>query len=74
MSKCFREELLEIMREVRTVDCHSHTILKREYYKAGQLSLFNLMSYYDREVHSATGKGIAQLCADAKSDGNASNP
>ena len=68
MNKNFREELLEIMAEIRTIDCHSHTCLKREYYKSGTRDLFNLMSYYEREINSATGKGSGQLYADAKSD------
>jgi len=68
MDDKFRKEFLEAMQEIRTVDCHSHTTLKSGYYSAGQLNLFNLMSYYDREIHAATGKGAGQLFADAKSD------
>jgi len=68
MSDKFREELLEAMREIRTIDCHSHTCLKSEYYKAGQRNLFNLMSYYDREIQAATGKSSGQLYEGAKSD------
>lgn len=68
MSKVFREELLEAMREIRTIDCHSHTILKRDYYKSGQFSLFNLMSYYEREIGAATGKSSGQLYASAKTE------
>lgn len=68
MSDIFREELLEAMQEIRTIDCHSHTCLKRDYYKSGTRNLFNLMSYYDREIHSATGKGSDQLYAGARSD------
>jgi hypothetical protein len=68
MSNSFREELLEAMQGIKTIDCHSHTTLKSGYYNAGQLNLFNLMSYYEREIHSATGKGLGELCADAKTD------
>lgn len=68
MNNSFREELLEIMQEIKTIDCHSHTNLKSSYYKIGQINLFNLMSYYEREIYSATGKGLGQLCADAKTD------
>ncbi len=68
MSKVFKEELLEAMQDIRTVDCHSHTNLKRDYYKLGQLSLFNLMSYYEREFISVTGKVSSQLYASAKSE------
>jgi uncharacterized protein len=68
MDNSFRDELLETMRQIRTIDCHSHTTLKSGYYSMGQLNLFNLMSYYEREIGAATGKGLGQLCADAKSD------
>lgn len=68
MSDKFREELLEAMQEIRTIDCHSHTNLKSEYYKAGPRNLFNLMSYYEREIGSATGKGSGELYAGATSD------
>lgn len=68
MSDRFRKELLEAMQEIRTIDCHSHTTLKRDYYKAGQRNLFNLMSYYEREIASATGKGSGELYADTQSD------
>lgn len=68
MSKISKEELLEAMQEIKTIDCHSHTMLKREYYKLGQLDLFNLMSYYEREIGSATGKSSGQLYAEAKSE------
>ncbi|MGQ9610870.1 MAG: amidohydrolase family protein [bacterium] len=68
MSKVFREELFEAMREIRTIDCHSHTILKRDYYKSGQFNLFNLMSYYEREIGATTGKSSGQLYASAKSE------
>jgi predicted TIM-barrel fold metal-dependent hydrolase len=67
MSNSFREELLEIMKQIRTIDCHSHTTLKRDYYK-NKYNLFNLMSYYERDINSTTGQGLGQLCADAKSD------
>jgi hypothetical protein len=67
MSNSFREELLEIMTQIRTIDCHSHTMLKRDYYK-NKYNLFNLMSYYERDIHSTTGQGLGQLCANAKSD------
>jgi predicted TIM-barrel fold metal-dependent hydrolase len=68
MVNSFREELLEVMKEISTIDCHSHTCLKSEYYKAGGRNLFNLMSYYEREINAATNKGSAQLYEGAKSD------
>ncbi|MBD3182050.1 amidohydrolase family protein [Candidatus Poribacteria bacterium] len=64
----FRQELLEAMQEIRTIDCHSHTCLKSQYYKAGQRNLFNLMSYYEREINSVTGKSSDEIYAEAKSD------
>jgi predicted TIM-barrel fold metal-dependent hydrolase len=68
MSNEFREELLEAMQGIRTIDCHSHTALKSEYYKSGPRNLFNLMSYYEREINAATGKGSGQLYAGVESD------
>ncbi len=68
MNDRFREELLEAMQQIRTIDCHSHTTLKSGYYTSGQRDLFNLMSYYEREINAATGKGSGQLYAGAESD------
>ena len=68
MSDKFRDELLEAMQEIRTIDCHSHTCLKSDYYKSGQRNLFNLMRYYEREIQSATGKGSGQLYEGANTD------
>ena len=68
MSDKFREELLEAMQEIDIIDCHSHTTLKSGYYESGQRNLFNLMSYYEREIGAATGKGSGQLYEGAKSD------
>jgi len=68
MGNSFRDELLEVMNGIKTIDCHSHTNLKSGYYKIGELNLFNLMSYYEREIGAASGKGSGQLYADAKSD------
>ncbi|MBM4078835.1 MAG: hypothetical protein FJ278_03980 [Planctomycetes bacterium] len=48
----FRERLLDDMASIRTVDCHSHTSLKSAYYKAGPRNLFNLISYFARDVDS----------------------
>jgi len=68
MSDRFREELLEVMQGIRTIDCHSHTTLKSEYYRSGRRNLFNLMSYYEREINAATGKGSGELYEGAGSD------
>ena len=68
MNDGFRKELLDMMQEIQTVDCHSHTCLKREYYKSGQRDLFNLMSYFERDIQSTTEKSSDQLYAETKSD------
>jgi len=64
----FRARLLEEMRTLRTVDCHSHTALRSEYYAAGERTLFSLMSYFEREVDSVTGGGSGQLYAGTATD------
>lgn len=68
MNEHFRHELLEWMRSLETVDCHSHTCLRREYYKAGPRTLFNLMSYFERDIQGTTGKSSAELYQEARSD------
>ncbi len=68
MSDALRDELLAEMQAVQTVDCHSHTVLRRDYYAAGPRSLFNLSSYFDRDIASVTGHGPAELYADCESD------
>ena len=40
-----RDRLLEEMRAIRTVDCHSHTCLRRDYYRM-ERNLFSLRSYF----------------------------
>lgn len=64
-----RERLSQEMESIRTVDCHSHTALKREYYEFPERSLFTMMAYYEREIQNATGKSSAQLYEGAQSDG-----
>ena len=68
MSSSLRECLLAEMQAIRTVDCHSHTCLKRDYYACPERSLFTMMSYFDREVANATGKSLGQLLEGAQSD------
>jgi len=54
-----RERVLEELEQLPTVDCHSHTTLKSEYYgREGGLSLFNMMGYFARDITSTTGQGI----------------
>ena len=55
MANAFRECLLEKMQAIRTVDCHSHTQLRRDYEQADP-DLFSLMSYFDREIQALAGK------------------
>ncbi|MDH7568088.1 MAG: amidohydrolase family protein [Armatimonadota bacterium] len=66
--KKLRKRLLEEMESIRTVDCHSHTALRREYYQKGPRDLFSLLSYFDREVQAATGHTLAQLCGQVATD------
>jgi len=63
-----RDRLLDEMRAIRTVDCHSHTCLRRDYYAMPERSLFTMMSYFDREIANATGKSLGQLVEGAQSD------
>ena len=53
-----RESLLQELRGLRTVDCHSHTMLRREYYAAGGFDLFTLTSYFERDIATTAGGGI----------------
>jgi predicted TIM-barrel fold metal-dependent hydrolase len=63
----FRDRLLEAMQSLRTVDCHSHTCLRRAYYESGEKNLFNLMAYFERDIQGATGQSSGQLYAPAAS-------
>ncbi len=41
-----RERILEELESLETVDCHSHTMLRRNYYRAkGGYDLFSIMGY-----------------------------
>ena len=44
----FRQRLLDEMVDVPTVDCHSHTMLRRDYeaLAAAERSLFTITSYF----------------------------
>nr|MBC8457180.1 hypothetical protein [Deltaproteobacteria bacterium] len=68
MKNELRKELLHEMESIRTVDCHSHTQLKRDYYNSGEKNLFNMMSYFERDFQGVAGKGSGQLYSDASSD------
>jgi predicted TIM-barrel fold metal-dependent hydrolase len=49
-----RDKLLEEMRALRTIDCHSHTNLEREYYAVDR-NLFSMRSYFNREIMAEIG-------------------
>ncbi|NLO08004.1 MAG: amidohydrolase family protein [candidate division WS1 bacterium] len=66
--KAFREELLQEMQSLRTVDCHSHTVRPGEYQEAAPLSLFGYSSYFDRTIDSVTGGSRPQLYAGCTTD------
>jgi predicted TIM-barrel fold metal-dependent hydrolase len=38
------------MADTPVVDCHAHTLLRREYYERGPWDLFSMGSYFDREI------------------------
>jgi len=59
-----RDRLLAEMRAVRTVDCHSHTMLRSDYYETGPFDLFTLTSYFERDLASTAGAGLYQGAAD----------
>ena len=49
-----RDRLMEEMRALRTVDCHSHTELSSGYY-ATERNLFSMQSYFNREIQGQLG-------------------
>jgi predicted TIM-barrel fold metal-dependent hydrolase len=51
-----RERLVGAMEELRTVDCHSHTMLEAAYREAAPFDLFGLMSYFERDIQGVTGQ------------------
>lgn len=51
-----RGQILAVLRKTRTVDCHSHTWLRREYYAQGGYDLFSLTSYFDRDILATVGE------------------
>ncbi len=55
MGNGLKRAIVESLREIRTVDCHSHTRLRKVYYEAGGLDLFSLMSYFQRDIDSTSG-------------------
>lgn len=54
-----RERILEELESLETVDCHSHTMLRRDYYGVdGGHDLFGIMGYFSRDIHSTAGGDI----------------
>jgi len=53
-----RKRILSELENIRTVDCHSHTVLRKEYYENGGLDLFSLMAYFNRDIASTAGNAI----------------
>jgi predicted TIM-barrel fold metal-dependent hydrolase len=54
-----RKRILGELESLETVDCHSHTMLRRNYYRAeGGYDLFGLMSYFTRDIQATAGENI----------------
>ncbi|MGD9497294.1 MAG: amidohydrolase family protein [Armatimonadota bacterium] len=68
MASALRDELLAAMQSTRTVDCHSHTASREQYYQAAPLSIFTLSSYFFRDIESVTGLAPAKLYEGCRSD------
>lgn len=57
-SDTLRQQILRELEGIGTVDCHSHTQLRREYYAAGGFNLFTMTSYFERDIATTTGGPI----------------
>jgi uncharacterized protein len=64
----FRQRLLDEMAAGPVVDCHSHTMLRREYEARGERSLFTIGSYFERDLSALAGRPAAELYAGAADD------
>ncbi len=54
-----RDRVLAELEQLRIVDCHSHTMLKSEYYgHEGGFGLFNLVGYFTRDILATAGRRI----------------
>lgn len=51
----FKQALLSELNELKTVDCHSHTVHRNDYYNKGGFNLFTLMQYFTRDISTVTG-------------------
>lgn len=63
-----RDRLLAELECVRTVDCHSHTMLSREYVAGGPKDLFGLMSYFERDFGGTLGRSSGEAYAGCASE------
>ncbi|HEB11620.1 MAG TPA: hypothetical protein ENI06_10460 [Spirochaetales bacterium] len=50
-----RDLLFREMKALRTIDCHSHTLLRSDYY-ARERNFFTIQSYFTREIMAYLGK------------------
>ena len=57
-SEPLRAQILSTLEGIQTVDCHSHTQLRREYYAAGGFDLFTMTSYFERDIATTAGGPI----------------
>ena len=57
----FRQRLLDEMVDVPTVDCHSHTMLRREYEAkaAEDRNLFTMTTYFRRDEGASSRWGTS---------------
>ncbi|HID95643.1 MAG TPA: hypothetical protein EYP53_06265 [Candidatus Latescibacteria bacterium] len=63
-----RQQILSELEGIRTVDCHSHTHLRKAYYEAGGFDLFSLTSYFERDIASTVGMETGEIYKDARTD------
>jgi hypothetical protein len=63
----FRQRLLDEMVASPTVDCHSHTMLRRDYEQRLDRSLFTLTAYFRRDMAGLAGQPVADPYAGAAS-------
>ena len=57
-SGTLRAQILSELEGIKTVDCHSHTQLRRQYYAASGFDLFTMTSYFERDIATTAGGPI----------------
>ena len=57
-SDTLRAQILSELEGIKTVDCHSHTQLRRQYYAADGFDLFTMTSYFERDIATTAGGPI----------------